>query len=293
MSCFVRWCCPFADNVRSRHILHAGLVLGAVGLVAMSPRSHAESDAVQGRMITRRAVVVNPETHKAYAVDEGAGTVSVIDEQTGSIRTVQVGQKPIAIAINRKTNRIYVANTGSSSISVIDGSRDAVIATIHCDAEPYVLAVNEATNTVYAGNDGAASLAVHEVDGFHDAVAPCILTNAERASGGVASAKKIIAGMLDLREIQNLILAQVGLFLFDGFGQHNLACVGVNERKVVALQVACDSCLGCAGFIAGVAEGNISGGDIPTFNVIRNDGLQLQLIDVENGFVAGIGEHFG
>jgi len=152
MSCFVRWCCPFADNVRSRHILHAGLVLGAVGLVAMSPRSHAESDAVQGRMITRRAVVVNPETHKAYAVDEGAGTVSVIDEQTGSIRTVQVGQKPIAIAINRKTNRIYVANTGSSSISVIDGSRDAVIATIHCDAEPYVLAVNEATNTVYVTN---------------------------------------------------------------------------------------------------------------------------------------------
>ena len=130
MSGLVRWCSPFAENLRPRRTMCICIVLGAISLVAMSPTSHAENDAVQGRAITRRAVVVNPATHKAYAVDEGAGTVSVIDEQTGSIRTVKVGEKPIAIAINPKTNRIYVANTGSGSISVIDGRRDALITTV-------------------------------------------------------------------------------------------------------------------------------------------------------------------
>ena len=118
MSGFVRWCSPFAENFRPRRTMCIGFALGAISLVAMSSRSRAETDAVQGRVITRRAVVVNPATHKVYAVDESAGTVSVIDEQTGSIRKVKVGERPIAIAVNSKTNRIYVANTGSGSISV-------------------------------------------------------------------------------------------------------------------------------------------------------------------------------
>src|SRR5487761_1188304 len=112
MSCFARRCSLFAENFRPRRAMCIGVVLGAVTLVAASPRSRAETDAVQGRTITRRAVVVNPATHKVYAVDEGAGNVSVIDERTGSIRTVKVGERPIAIAVNPKTNRLYVANTG-------------------------------------------------------------------------------------------------------------------------------------------------------------------------------------
>lgn len=152
MSGLVRWCSPFVEIFRPRRTMCICVALGAISGVAMSPRSHAETDAVQGRVITRRAVGLNPATHKVYAVDEGAGDVSVIDEQTGSIRTVKVGEKPIAIAINPKTNRIYVANTGSGSISVIDGSRDAVIATVKGEAQPYVLAVNDVTNKVYVTN---------------------------------------------------------------------------------------------------------------------------------------------
>ena len=152
MSRFARWCSPLADNVPAQCTLCIGVALGSISLLAMSPGGHAETDAVQGRMITRAAVAVNPVTHKVYAVDEGAGAVSVIDEKTATIRKVTVGEKPIAIAINPKTNRIYVANTGSGSISVIDGSRDAVIATVKGEAQPYVLAVNDVTNRVYVTN---------------------------------------------------------------------------------------------------------------------------------------------
>jgi YVTN family beta-propeller protein len=125
--------------------------------------AYAESDAPPGRMITSLAVVINPSTHKVYAVNEDAGTVSVTDESTGASHVVKVGSGPISIAINRVTDRIYVANTGSGSISVIDGNQDTVITTIKGESHPYVLAVNEATNKVYVTN--TYSDAVTVIDG--------------------------------------------------------------------------------------------------------------------------------
>jgi YVTN family beta-propeller protein len=94
-------------------------------------------------------VAINSLTHKVYAVDEGAGTVLVTDERTGSKRSVKVGKGPIAIAIDQAANRIYVVNTSSNSISVIDGRGDTVIATVKGGSNPYVIAVNEKTHKVY------------------------------------------------------------------------------------------------------------------------------------------------
>ena len=124
----------------------------AIVLASVAIGAHAESDGPQGRMITSMGIVSNPSTHKVYAVNEAAGTVTVTDAQTGAMRIVKVGSEPIAIAINRVTGRVYVANTGSGSISVIDGKEDAVIVTVKGERLPYVLAVNEATNKVYVTN---------------------------------------------------------------------------------------------------------------------------------------------
>ncbi len=49
-----------------------------------------------------------PSTHKIYAVNEGAGSVTVINAASGARYSVEVGREPIAIALNRATNRIYV-----------------------------------------------------------------------------------------------------------------------------------------------------------------------------------------
>ena len=170
MSCFARWCSPIAENFGARRTMCIAVALGAIALAAMSSPSRAETDPVQGRVITRRAVVVNPVTHKVYAVDGDAGTVSVIDETSGAMRKVQVGASPVAIAINSKTNRIYVANTGSGSISVIDGSQDNVIATVKGEKLPYVLAVNDVTNKVYVTN--TYSDMVTEIDGATNTARP-------------------------------------------------------------------------------------------------------------------------
>jgi YVTN family beta-propeller protein len=108
-----------------------------------------DAKAPRGRLITSAAIVCNPSTHKIYAANEGAGSVTVIDATTGARHIVAVGREPIAIALNRATNRIYVANDGSASVSMIDGANDTVMATIATARLPYALAVDEAANKVY------------------------------------------------------------------------------------------------------------------------------------------------
>jgi YVTN family beta-propeller protein len=133
-------CQPIFPVSCFRHTLRACTTLVAVIFAGVATVAHAQSDAPQGRMITSLAVVINPATHKVYAVNEDAGTVSVVDESTGSTHAVKVESGPISVAINRVTDRIYVANTGSGSISVIDGRQDAVIATV--TGEPSVTAID-------------------------------------------------------------------------------------------------------------------------------------------------------
>jgi YVTN family beta-propeller protein len=122
-----------------------------------------DAKAPRGRLITSAAIVCNPSTHKIYAANEGAGSVTVISATTGATHIVEVGREPIAIALNRTTNRIYVANDGSASVSVIDGASDTVIATIATSRLPYTLAVDEAANKVYVTHTYAG--AVTAIDG--------------------------------------------------------------------------------------------------------------------------------
>src|SRR3981081_2161071 len=89
---------------RSRCILPACTALVAVVRAVRCSAGYAESEAPEGRMITSLAVAINPSTHKGYAVNEDAGTVSVTDERTGSTHVVKVGSGPISIAINRVTD---------------------------------------------------------------------------------------------------------------------------------------------------------------------------------------------
>jgi YVTN family beta-propeller protein len=122
-----------------------------------------DAKAAWGRLITSAAIVCNQTTHKVYAVNEGAGSVTVIDAATGDTRTLSVGGEPIAIAVNQRTNRIYVANDGSASVSVIDGASDKVIATIPVSRLPYMLAVDDTANKVYITHTYAGVVTV--VDG--------------------------------------------------------------------------------------------------------------------------------
>jgi YVTN family beta-propeller protein len=162
----------------SRRVSWIPVLLAAFGLSGTIPIRPAAGDPAWGRLITSAAIAGNPSTHRIYAVNEGANSVTVIDAAAGTTHIVPVGSEPIALAVNRVTNRIYVANNGSGSVSVIDGRNDTVIATVACDRLPYTLAVNESTNKVYVTHtytgtvtaiDGATntsqSLRVGDADG--------------------------------------------------------------------------------------------------------------------------------
>ena len=148
-----------------RHIaVPSALVLLLAAPQISSARAAAEeAEAPWGRLITSAAIACNPLTHKIYAVNEGAGSVTVIDAATGATRTVEVGREPISLAVNRRANRIYVANDGSASVSVIDGASDTVIATVATSRLPYTIAVDDAANKVYVTHTYAGAVTV--IDG--------------------------------------------------------------------------------------------------------------------------------
>lgn len=147
---------------------------------ALLPIEDARAADARGRLITSVAIAVNSVTHKVYAVDEGADSLIVTDESTGSVHRVEVGKGPIAIALLPAVNKVYVVNTDSDSISVIDGTQDKVITTIKAGSHPYTVAADKKTNKVYVTFtydhiltviDGATNTACPLETGGADAIA--------------------------------------------------------------------------------------------------------------------------
>jgi uncharacterized protein len=116
-----------------------------------------------GTEISPRGIALNPATHKAYAVNTEAGTVTVQGNAGHDPAEIKVGAEPEAIAVNPVTNRVYVANSGSGNVSVIDGAIDRVIATVNVGDLPYVIAANPVTNKVYISKTFSNTMTV--IDG--------------------------------------------------------------------------------------------------------------------------------
>jgi YVTN family beta-propeller protein len=127
----------------TQNTLFENAILWAGTNVASPP-----APAAGGMRISPNAVVVNPKTGKAYAVNAG-DTITVLNGSANSGTTVKVGSDPIAIAVNSATNKVYVANLGSDTVSVIDGATDTVTATVKVGEIPYMLAANPVTNNIY------------------------------------------------------------------------------------------------------------------------------------------------
>jgi YVTN family beta-propeller protein len=87
-------------------------------------------------------IAINGLTNKIYVANMRSNSVSVIDSNSGSMKTIRVGVEPGPIAIDDIANKVYVANIGSNSISVIDGYDDSKIKDIP---------VEDPTGLVYNG----------------------------------------------------------------------------------------------------------------------------------------------
>ncbi|GAB4221678.1 MAG: hypothetical protein Kow009_12560 [Spirochaetales bacterium] len=99
------------------------------------------TDTVSGTVIgvgnTPIAVAVDTEQSRVYVVNQGSGTVSVIDSESAMVMTtVPVGTNPIGIAVSEKHSLVYVVNQGDATVSVLDGKTYAVLDTIPVGSDP-------------------------------------------------------------------------------------------------------------------------------------------------------------
>jgi YVTN family beta-propeller protein len=100
------------------------------------------------------AIAVNPVTNKVYVTNEADDTVTVINANDNSTKTVPVGDRPLWIAINAETNRIYASNLTSANTSIIDGATDTVELTTTSGGGGWT-AINPINDTAYVVRFGA------------------------------------------------------------------------------------------------------------------------------------------
>ncbi len=99
------------------------------------------------------AVATNPVTHRAYVVNYGDETLSVVDGATRRVvATVKVGSHPQAVAVDARRNRVYVANVHDDSVTEIDSATNRVVRTRAAGHSPYALVVSQATGAVYVAD---------------------------------------------------------------------------------------------------------------------------------------------
>jgi 40-residue YVTN family beta-propeller repeat len=98
-------------------------------------------------------VAITSDGSKAYVVNSGMDTVSVIDiESDELIATVEVGSTPVDMEISPDGSMVYVANSGlqrpgGDTVSVIDTSDDQVIATVELECVDFAMEEVECTPT--------------------------------------------------------------------------------------------------------------------------------------------------
>ena len=82
------------------------------------------------------AEAVDPTLHTAYVANL-AGTVSVIDETTGTVTaTVPVGADPSGVAVDPTLHTAYVTNEDASTVSVISVAQPAPVTTVTSSRNP-------------------------------------------------------------------------------------------------------------------------------------------------------------
>jgi len=124
--------------------------------IAPTPIQHAPS-----------AVGVNAATNRAYVVNNGSNSVTVIDGLTAATTVVPTGANPFRVAVNPVTNRIYVTNLGDPVVTAIDGGTNLTTpVTVGINAQS--IALNSVTNRIYVG----VAPRIMVIDGATNAVVP-------------------------------------------------------------------------------------------------------------------------
>jgi len=117
-------------------------------------------------------LVFNDSGSRAYVVNLGADTVSVIDTATGFVvDTVPVGASPSTIWRQPNSTLAWLTNRDGNSVAVLDTATGAVIDTIGVGASPLEIGFSPSGDKAYVTNGGSSSVTIIDtttrtVDGY-------------------------------------------------------------------------------------------------------------------------------
>ncbi len=115
-----------------------------------------------------RDVEVTPDGGSALVTNSGAGSVSILNVETGEVRArVTVGDSPLKVAINPKGTRAYVTNFGSNEISVLDISdvnAPTLIKNIPVGLNPFGLAVSPDGKRLYVAEYTSKKITIIDIE---------------------------------------------------------------------------------------------------------------------------------
>ena len=107
-------------------------------------------------------ITISPDGTKAYVVNKGSNSVSIINTSTYAVTTITsgVGSAPTGVAISPNGTTLWVTNYSSGTVSIFNTSTNALITTVTVGTNPYGISFSSDGNTVYVANYGSNNLSV-------------------------------------------------------------------------------------------------------------------------------------
>ena len=134
----------------------------AASAQAVTPETYAVSHVAQLGDRPFADVDVDESTHDVFAPNYDDGTVSIVNGST--VRSVAVGDSPMAVALNQGTDTAYVLNQGRSGSPTMAVVRGGVVTdTVAVGGSPITLAVDQSDGTIYVANAGNALTVIDPV----------------------------------------------------------------------------------------------------------------------------------
>ncbi|WP_170847425.1 Ig-like domain-containing protein [Mycolicibacterium fluoranthenivorans] len=116
------------------------------------------------------SLAVSSDGSRAYVVNAGSGTVSIVERLFGvgattTVTTVTVGNAPNGIGVSADGTRAYVANSGSGTVSIVDysyagGTATPSVRTVTLGGQPTKVAVSADGTRAYVTNAATGTVSL-------------------------------------------------------------------------------------------------------------------------------------
>ena len=143
----------------------------ATGLVYVIDRNRNNVISIIRTGPSPKGIAANPDANRAYVVNSGSDTVSVIDTRYGRViytLNLETGSKSEAIALADDGKKLFVTNSATNSVSAIDASTYKMIVTIPVSINPVFVVAEPRGKKVYVVNNYSHEVSV--IDTSRDAV---------------------------------------------------------------------------------------------------------------------------